>query len=245
MSVVLTLIVCWRNLSILFLIVSSTSDLRRWRPVPGLTSAGSYLRHLCCDNAMNGSSHPTKTPKAGRTYCTLLFFLFLSFFHLALLSSAMATQEMNADKENPDGRKMEEEEEEEEGLNLQRRTRADLVRLCVRGEGGGGKMQSSRPRVRPNTKIYSSSDVCLSQRQRTRRPWNDLSLMLLLHRLISATLHSQLQQRMLGGQASSIYSQAVLEFQGSHGMSGKFRGYWGNSRQSFPSTTQIIKILWF
>ena len=80
----------------------------------------------------------------------------------------MATQEMNADKENPDGRKME--EEEEEGLNLQRRTRADLVRLSVRGEGGDSKMQSSRPRVRPNTKIYSSSDVCLSPRQRTQRP---------------------------------------------------------------------------
>ena len=125
------------------------------------------------------------------------------------------------------------EEEEEEGLNLQRRTRADLVRLSVRGEGGDSKMQSSRPRVRPNTKIYSSSDVCLSPRQRTQRPWNDLSLMLLLHRLISATLHSQLQQRMLGGQAGSIYSQAVLEFQESHGMSGKFRGYWGNGRQSF------------
>ena len=86
LSFVLTLTVCWRNLFILLLIVSSTSDLQR-RPVPGLTSAGSYLQHLCCDNAMNGSSHPTKTPKAGRTYCTLLFLLFLSFFHLSSSAS--------------------------------------------------------------------------------------------------------------------------------------------------------------
>lgn len=56
---------------------------------------------------------PTKTLKAVETHCSLLFLLllFLLFFHLrslALLSSAMATQEMNGDKENPDGRKMEE-----------------------------------------------------------------------------------------------------------------------------------------
>lgn len=65
---------------------------------------------------------PTKTPRAAGTYCTLLcvycpfhFFFFISFSppltRLAVLSSAMATQEMNVDKENPDGRKMEEEEE--------------------------------------------------------------------------------------------------------------------------------------
>lgn len=162
----------------------------------------------------------------GRTVHSFFLLLFLSLFSslflrlsLALLSSAMATQEMNADKENPDGRKM---EEVEGGLNLQRSTRADLVRLCE--TGGVVKCRVAGLLVAPNRKIYSSSDVYLSPRQRTQRPWNDLSLMLLLHRLVSATLHSQLQQRMLGGQASSIYSQQdssqSWNFQGNHRMLG-------------------------
>lgn len=121
---------------------------------------------------MNGSSHPTKTLEAGRTYCTLLLFIipfiFSSLFlrlSLALFSGAMATQEMNADKENPDGRKME--EEEEEGVEPAEKDKGRF------SEGWGGVIVNCRGaglHLVPDQQIYSSSDVYLSPRQKTQRP---------------------------------------------------------------------------
>lgn len=128
---------------------------------------------------MNGSSHPTKTLNAGRTYCTLLFliipFIFSSLFlrlSLALLSSAMATQEMNADKENHDGRKMEEEEVEEGAEPAEKDKGRFSEAFCNRVQGVGVivKCRIARLLLVPNRKIYSRSDGYFSPRQRTQRP---------------------------------------------------------------------------
>ncbi len=80
----------------------------------------------------------------------------------------MATQEMNADKENPDDRKM----EVEEGVEPAEKDKGRFsvcVCVCVCVCVGGGQYNAGLLFV-PNKKIHSSSYVYLSPRQRTQRP---------------------------------------------------------------------------
>ncbi|CAB1416622.1 unnamed protein product [Pleuronectes platessa] len=85
--------------------------------------------------------------------------------------STMATQEMNADKENPDGRKMEEEEEEEEEEPVVKDKDRFSEAFCIRaGElwkewGGDSRMQNDRPSTEePLLSLHLLSDA-LSPRQ--------------------------------------------------------------------------------
>jgi len=85
---------------------------------------------------------------AERTYCTLTPFSFSSLrLAVAVLNSAMATQTMNVDKENPDGRRK---PTGGWGGGSCRGTRTDLVTLSVVAWGG---MDGSKPPLCSSRKI--------------------------------------------------------------------------------------------
>ena len=108
----------------------------------------------------------------------------------------MATQEMNADKENPDGRKMEEEEEEEEG--------------GVVDGGVDSKMQNDWPSVCPQLKDLQQLSCIFSTKTKDSEAmkWHVSNTSSSSH-----LCYTQLQQRMLGGQVRGRLSLQPAGFQ--------------------------------
>lgn len=121
----------WGNLPIIF---SSPFDLQRppqaWRQRPPISYTSLAITQWMDHHIPQKHEGPggCTSPPHPNPPVKVILFIFSPSISFAFLSSAMATQEMNVDKENPNGRKM-----QWGGLNLHWRTRTDLVRPSVTG----------------------------------------------------------------------------------------------------------------